>query len=353
MSMRWILVLVLAATCCFALADDHSGGDSDASQEASQELSQEAAESSEEEMGEGETSQDEADAASDEGMGEEEADTAETANNDGMGAEETNEGDAAETASDEGVGAEEASEGDVAQEADMAETPDDEGMDEEGEGHGHDADPVILALGEVEIRREEFDQRFQVFINNLAASQGVQMTEDLFQQLQPLKTEYLSQLSMDVVLFVEAQARGHHYPDEDLDAQIADMKSNFPSDDDFLAAMQLAGFRDEAQMSQLLYEVETIGLLIEALEAEAAAAISDEDVEAFYQENSDTFQASAEVCARHILVESEEEALEIRGELEAGADFAAMAVSFSIGPSGRSGGDLDGFSGGMMVPPVE
>ena len=54
--------------------------------------------------------------------------------------------------------------------------------------------------------------------------------------------------------------------------------------------------------------------------------------------------------ARHILVDSEEKCMELKKELESGADFGALAQEHSQCPSGRSGGDLGEFSKGQMVP---
>ncbi len=58
----------------------------------------------------------------------------------------------------------------------------------------------------------------------------------------------------------------------------------------------------------------------------------------------------AKATARHILVDSEEICLELKKEIEEGADFAKVAKENSSCPSGASGGDLGEFSPGMMVP---
>jgi peptidyl-prolyl cis-trans isomerase C len=58
----------------------------------------------------------------------------------------------------------------------------------------------------------------------------------------------------------------------------------------------------------------------------------------------------ATAIARHILVDSEEMCLELKREIEEGADFAAVAKENSSCPSGASGGDLGEFGPGMMVP---
>lgn len=54
--------------------------------------------------------------------------------------------------------------------------------------------------------------------------------------------------------------------------------------------------------------------------------------------------------ARHILVASEARCLELKSEIEAGADFAAVAKRESSCPSGQQGGDLGSFRPGQMVP---
>lgn len=60
-----------------------------------------------------------------------------------------------------------------------------------------------------------------------------------------------------------------------------------------------------------------------------------------------------EFNASHILLESEEDAVSIKEQLDAGADFAALAKESSTGPSGPNGGELGWFENGRMVPEFE
>jgi len=58
----------------------------------------------------------------------------------------------------------------------------------------------------------------------------------------------------------------------------------------------------------------------------------------------------ASASARHILVDTEEKCLELKKQIENGADFAEVAQANSSCPSRAQGGDLGTFSPGMMVP---
>ena len=55
-------------------------------------------------------------------------------------------------------------------------------------------------------------------------------------------------------------------------------------------------------------------------------------------------------AARHILVDSEEECLKLKNEIEAGTEFAESAKKHSKCPSGAEGGGLGEFNPGQMVP---
>lgn len=58
----------------------------------------------------------------------------------------------------------------------------------------------------------------------------------------------------------------------------------------------------------------------------------------------------ATATARHILVKSEAEALNLKEQIENGADFGELAKQHSTCPSGRDGGNLGSFGPGQMVP---
>ncbi|WP_026885247.1 peptidylprolyl isomerase [Clostridium beijerinckii] len=82
--------------------------------------------------------------------------------------------------------------------------------------------------------------------------------------------------------------------------------------------------------------------------------ITDEEVKKYYEDNKEAFGQPATVSARHILVETEEEANKAREEILSGKiSFGDAAMKYSTCPSNQQGGNLGEFSKGMMVPEFE
>jgi peptidyl-prolyl cis-trans isomerase C len=92
-------------------------------------------------------------------------------------------------------------------------------------------------------------------------------------------------------------------------------------------------------------------LLMESLLQDSGkAALSDEAEHKVYDEAIKQVKNEEEVHARHILVESEDEAKAILAQLKGGADFAALAKEKSKDPGAAEGGDLGYFTKEQMVP---
>ena len=77
--------------------------------------------------------------------------------------------------------------------------------------------------------------------------------------------------------------------------------------------------------------------------------ISQEEIEAYYEENKDQFSSQERVKASHILVKTEKEAADVIKELEGGLSFEEAATKYSTCPSKERGGDLGFFAKGQMV----
>ena len=86
------------------------------------------------------------------------------------------------------------------------------------------------------------------------------------------------------------------------------------------------------------------------LQAETKKAVTPEAMRKVYDDLAQKVSTEQEVRARHILVETEDEAKAVLAELKKGADFATLAKSKSKDPGSSEGGDLGYFTKDQMVP---
>ena len=95
------------------------------------------------------------------------------------------------------------------------------------------------------------------------------------------------------------------------------------------------------------------------------AQVSDAEVQQYYDEHIAEYEKPEQVHARHILflfaakataedkAKVRERAQEVLAKVKAGEDFAALATQYSEDSSAAQGGDLGSFTRGKMVPPFE
>jgi peptidyl-prolyl cis-trans isomerase C len=92
-------------------------------------------------------------------------------------------------------------------------------------------------------------------------------------------------------------------------------------------------------------------VLMEALLGDITkSAATEAEMKKLYDESVAKMTPEEEVRARHILVETEEQAKDVIAKLKAGADFEKLAREISKDPSAKTnGGDLEYFTQGQMV----
>jgi peptidyl-prolyl cis-trans isomerase C len=91
-------------------------------------------------------------------------------------------------------------------------------------------------------------------------------------------------------------------------------------------------------------------LMDNLLAVEGKAATTDENMKKVYEDAARQITGEQEVHARHILVDTEDQAKKIAEDLKKGADFAELAKKESKDPGASDGGDLGFFTKDQMVP---
>jgi peptidyl-prolyl cis-trans isomerase C len=173
----------------------------------------------------------------------------------------------------------------------------------------------------------------------------------------------LDQLVAFHLLAQEAHARKLVVADADVDAQLADIRRGFPSEDVFKQEMSKQGVSLDQIKSQARMRLE-VSKLIDA-EITAKIAVPDADVDAFYKQNPERFKQNESVHASHILIgvpqnatpqqkaQAKSAAQDALKKARAGADFAALAKERSNDSSAQNGGDLGFVPRGQTVPAFE
>jgi peptidyl-prolyl cis-trans isomerase C len=108
---------------------------------------------------------------------------------------------------------------------------------------------------------------------------------------------------------------------------------------------------DTAEFKKRVEQTRDRLLMETLLTREGDKGTTEEAMKKFYDETLKTLKPGQEVKARHILVESEDEAKKAVERLKKGEDFAKLAGELSKDPgSGKEGGDLGWFEKERMVP---
>ncbi|MEL6766839.1 MAG: peptidylprolyl isomerase [Pseudomonadota bacterium] len=111
------------------------------------------------------------------------------------------------------------------------------------------------------------------------------------------------------------------------------------------------GINDRASV-QFQLENQMRAVLAEAyMRAAVEERVNEEAIRAEYDARFADVEPETEVRASHILVETEEQAAELKAELDGGADFAALAAEHGTDGTAQRGGDLGYFVMNDMVQP--
>lgn len=160
---------------------------------------------------------------------------------------------------------------------------------------------------------------------------------------QQLKQSSLQDLVNQKVLLQEADKKDIKITDKELDKELEEFRGSEEKDENFKSYLEQLGISEE-----YFEEMYKQGMKINKLIDE----IVDIDENAIKKEYEANKEAYDKIQASHILVKTEEEAKEIKEQLESGEDLGELAKEKSIDPSAeQNAGDL-GFFGrdAQLVP---
>ena len=174
----------------------------------------------------------------------------------------------------------------------------------------------------------------------------------------------LDQLIAYRLLMQETKARKIDVADADVDARLAGIRQQFPSEEAFTQTLAQQNMTVEQLRADAKADMQVARMLED--EVNAKVSVQAADVDAFYKQNPDKFQQGERMRASHVLIRVEEnadaktkeaaraKAAEVLKQAKSGKDFAELAKHYSQDPgSAANGGDLGYFVRGQMVGPFE
>jgi parvulin-like peptidyl-prolyl isomerase len=217
--------------------------------------------------------------------------------------------------------------------------------------------PEVLArVNGVAIGRAEFERAVKAVEAQAGGPVPPDRRDAIFRQV-------LDQLVAFKLLAQEAQVRKLAVPDTEVDAKVADVRKQFPTEQAYTAALAERQMTPDALKSDIRQQLQTMKLI--DTDVKPAVNVGDKEIGDFYQKNPDKFQQPEAVHTAHILLrvpENADDAAKQKARADAekvlaetrkkGADFGALAKKYSQDNSAVNGGDLGFIAKGQGLPPA-
>ena len=215
-------------------------------------------------------------------------------------------------------------------------------------------DPVATVDGD-KISKAQLDEAFDKAVQMTGVKAADLTSEQKLEGYRQLLDEMITEK------LVTKAAAGITVPQSEVDAQIAKIKAQFPSEEDFSKQLAQVGQSPE----QLNDTIKKMLQQQQWLEGQIAGKteVTDEEAKQFYEANKAEFQQPDTVKASHILfLVNKDDSQDIANQkleaakaaqvrAKAGEDFTKLAKELSEEPGAKeSGGDLGFFPKDRMVP---
>jgi len=223
-----------------------------------------------------------------------------------------------------------------------------------------DTSEVLVTVNGTGITRNQMDHQADL----IARQRGIPDTpESQSQSHAMLEPMALKSLITQTLLKQVAVKENIAASLEEVEKEMNEIRQGFPSPEAFAQRLKELGL-DEAKLRQEIAEGMMMQKLV-TLHTRQEGAVTDEDVQKFYESHPEMLTNPETIRASHILIGFDEkdtdetkaakkkQAEDILAQLKKGGAFAELAKQYSTCPSKQQGGDLGYFPRGQMVKPFE
>ena len=233
------------------------------------------------------------------------------------------------------------------------------GTDAATNGFDPDDLPAVVAIVDGrEVSKAELITEAQGAHEQLASIGDVRQMDRSFY------AEALDQIIAGLLIYAEAEKLGIAATEEEVDEEIAGLKSRYPSEEDFLQSLAQQGL-SEAKVRRDIQEQLSLQRFLN-IQVRASIRIPEEELRAYFDSNAESMPSVEEaVKTRHLLRSlppdaSEEEELAAREIIQGlltrarnGEDFSQLARESSDDENAAQGGELPWLGRGQTLPEFE
>ena len=221
------------------------------------------------------------------------------------------------------------------------------------------SDGSVATVNGTAINRGEYD-REMIRARQEFAMSGRRLNDSVRAEM---KKRVLESLIDRELLYQESLKKGLKVEDDAVNKLYGALKDKFSSEEEFQSVL-LKLKTSEADLKSEYRKRIAIQRLI-AKEFAPKVSVSEEDTRAYYNNHKASFIKPEKIRVRHILIkvapkadeatktEARRKLKEIKGRLEKGETFEALAKAFSQDKTASIGGDLGYISRGQTVKPFE
>ena len=153
------------------------------------------------------------------------------------------------------------------------------------------------------------------------------------------------------LMYQDALTVGMKPDKEKVNAQFEKIRQRFKSGEEYKAALEKEGIKEETLRFQIEKE-----LLVQQLNEKKvveASRVGEEQLKNYYDKNTAQFKQPESVKVRIISTKDEQKAKDVREKIKAGDDFGELAYNFSEDSYRVKSGDVGYIHKGRMLPDIE